>query len=133
MRIDRTKPVRVYRNLKHGSKARPLYSVMQGGRVIRRTHHIMLRDAHFVVRETGRQRVLKEGRKNVHAFVVGTVVDHAMGRTARGRLNVKITYSPYLGDSFVIGCNQGNVKVQGARAVILNHHGMTGAYFYEKR
>lgn len=131
MRFDKTKPVWVYRNLKHGREARPLYSVMQGGRVIRRTHRIMLTDAHFVVRETGRQRVLKEGRKNVHAFVVGTVVTSGMGRTSRGHLGSKITYNPYRGDSFVMGDNQ--VKVEGAMAVILNHHGMTGTYFYEKR
>ncbi len=131
MKIDKTRPVRVYRNLKHGRKSRPLYSVMQDGRVIRRTHQIMLKDAKFIVWEKSRQRVLKEGRKNVHAFVIGTVVDSAMGRTKAGRLNLKISYNPYLGDSFVI--DGSNVKVEGAMAVILNQHGVTGAYFFEKR
>lgn len=130
-KFDKTKPVWVYRNLKHGRKSPLLYSVMQNGRVVCRTHRIMLKDARFVVRETGRQKVLRKGRKNVHAFVVGMVVASAMGRTSRGWLNLKVAYNPYLGNSFVIDGSK--VKIDGAMAVILNHHGMTVACVFEKR
>ena len=41
------------------------------GRVVHHTKHIRLFDPIFVVRESGRQRVLRERKKNVHAFVRG--------------------------------------------------------------
>ena len=63
--------VRVYRNL-----ARDSYSVMamegpDKGRVVAWAKEVFLDDVKFVVRESGRQRVLNERRKNVHAFVDG--------------------------------------------------------------
>jgi hypothetical protein len=44
----------VYRNLKHGRGARPLYSIMSKGRVIARRHRVLLTDCRLVVREGGR-------------------------------------------------------------------------------
>lgn len=63
--------VKVYRNLKHGKKARPLYSIMHKGRVVARQHRVLLTAAKFIVNQAGRRRVIQSGRKNVHAFVVG--------------------------------------------------------------
>ena len=61
---------RVYWNLTRG-----VWSVqarVKGNwRVIGHASRVNVRDAKFVVSEAGRQRVLREGRKNVHAFVVG--------------------------------------------------------------
>ena len=95
MPINRSKPVLVYRNLRHGRKSRPLYSVCQDGRVVSHVHSIMLRDARFIVRESGRQRVLKENRKNVHAFIKGYVTSSGMGTDKFGRLPVQVVYNPY--------------------------------------
>lgn len=59
----------------------------------------------FKVSEAGRQRVLREQRKNVHAGVVGTLVDwRRVG--GFGHLDVPsnsrpITYNPYKGPTFV--------------------------------
>lgn len=61
-------PVEVYRNLHRGG-----YSVRQNGRVIGHTNELILMDAEFVVQEGGRQRVLRTGVKNVHAWVRGYV------------------------------------------------------------
>jgi hypothetical protein len=56
--------VEVYFNLH-----KKLFSVRQGGRVLFHTPCILIHGPRFVVQEGGRQRVIREGRKNVHAFV----------------------------------------------------------------
>jgi hypothetical protein len=121
------KPVYVYRNLKHGRASQPLYSIMQDGRVIDRRHRVLLDSATFVVREAGRQRVLTEGRKNVHAFVKGYLVDEAdvySTNVDRADLPVKVTYNPFKGPNFTVA---DGTPVTGAQAVLLNEHGITAA------
>ena len=68
--IDSSKPVRVFRNWKRGC-----YSVMQGGLVKASARAIRLRDVEFLVRATGRERMLKLQRKNVHAVGRGHMVN----------------------------------------------------------
>jgi hypothetical protein len=67
------------------------------GLVVAHTETIALEDATFKVSEAGRQRVLKEQRKNVHAGVrgkyTGTITTNELGREA--------TYNPYKFSSFV--------------------------------
>lgn len=136
--IDVSKTVKVYRNLKHGKSARPLYSVMQGGRVVARLHRVLLGNATFKVNEAGRQRVLKEERKNVHAFVIGRIANDkytpkgkicgACGIDENGRdLPWKIRYNPYVAGHFV---GQQGEEVKGAMCVLLNERGITAAYTY---
>jgi hypothetical protein len=118
--------VYVYRNLKHGRNAKPLYSVMYKGRVVARVSRILLTEASFVVREAGRQRVLRERRKNVHAFVCGKWVRRggAFGIDANGKdLPVKITYNPYYAGSFFA-----NGPVKSALGVLLNENGISACY-----
>jgi hypothetical protein len=83
--------VQVYYNLhKH------CYSVCdRKGKVIAYVDEITLRDVKFFVSEAGRQRVLREQRKNVHARVRGYVADRA--DCAR-----KVRYNPYLFATFVL-------------------------------
>ena len=122
--------VYVYRSLKHGRHAPPLYSIRQNGRVVARRARVLLTDATFVVHEKGRQRVLKEKRKNVHAFVKGRLVDHlgAFGIDADSPedLPVKVTYNPYVSGHFMAPQPWGAVK--GARGVLLNERGISAAY-----
>ena len=70
--IDPAKICRVYRNLHNG-----LFSVQQkqGNRwlVVGHVSEIVLRDVTFEVNENGRQRVLREQKKYVHAYVCGYV------------------------------------------------------------
>jgi hypothetical protein len=68
--IDKNQPVRVFKNLKHGC-----YSIMQRGIVEASARQVRLSGVEFRVRESGRQRSLREKRKNVHAFAVGRLVD----------------------------------------------------------
>ena len=63
----------IYRNLKTGG-----FSVMNRGLVVDHGDHYVITphasnddEVRFVVRQSGRERVLHEGQKNVHAFVVG--------------------------------------------------------------
>ena len=68
--IDHSKPVRVFRNWKH-----ECYSIMQDGRLRASAKQVRLANVEFQVRESGRQRMLVENRRNVHAFAVGQLLD----------------------------------------------------------
>ena len=58
---------------------------------------ICLDAADFLVYEAGRKRTLAEGRKNVHAYIEGTLVD---ATTIAGEL-LTLTYNPYKDTTFV--------------------------------
>lgn len=60
--------VRVYWNLH-----KCLYSVTYEGRVVAHVSQLFLNDVTFRVSEASRLRVTRDRRKNVHAFVCGTV------------------------------------------------------------
>lgn len=66
--IDRSKPVHVYRNLHRGC-----LSVRQNRIVVCHTDNIVLKDTEFIVGEKGRERVRREKKKNVHAYLKGYV------------------------------------------------------------
>ena len=68
--VDVEKPVWVYFNLHTGR-----WSIKQGGLVHCHAKLITLVDVEFRVREAGRLRVLKEQKKNVHAFVIGKIAN----------------------------------------------------------
>ena len=89
--INPDKPVKVYWNLH-----RNCYSVQQNGLVVCHADKIELKYANFKVSEAGRQRVLKERKKNVHAFVTGYLYDGDEER----RYDISIVYNPYKYDSF---------------------------------
>ncbi len=123
--------VKVYRNLKHGRKSRPLYSIMRNGHVIARRHRVLLTSCKFVVNQAGRRRVIQEGRKNVHAFVVGNwcrlpkCTAFGTDETDKRTLGLKIVYNPYKMSSFQT--ESGN-DVKGAQGVLLNENGITATY-----
>jgi hypothetical protein len=116
--------VAVYYNLH-----RRLFSVkaLEGpnkGRVIAHRESVALTDVTFKVREAGRQRVIREGRKNVHAFVIGTLASEAVGGW-RG-VWCAVTYNPYRFDSFVDADPFGTHRpVRSASAVLLRDRRIT--------
>lgn len=75
------------------------------GRVIAHRDAVLLEGCKFIVSETGRQRVIREKRKNVHAGVSGTWINadrvdkHFEFLSIVGR---QVTYNPYKYSSFVI-------------------------------
>ncbi len=68
--IDPERPVRVFRNWKRGC-----WSIMQDGVLCASARQVRLEAVEFLVRESGRLRMLREGRKNVHAYAVGRLLD----------------------------------------------------------
>lgn len=74
------------------------------GRVIAHRNKVLLFDGKFKVSEAGRQRVLKEQRKNVHAGVVGDWLDNSSDDTVIDSIAINgsaITYNPYKYSTFV--------------------------------
>ena len=94
--LDITKPVKVYYNLH-----KKCLSVQQGGIVKFHTEYIVLRDVEFKVSEAGRKRVLKEKRKNVHAFCKGFIsCPQVIDDLDYGSVG-EATYNPYKYSTFV--------------------------------
>ena len=74
------------------------------GRVIAHRDNVLLFDATLKVSEAGRQRVIREGRKNVHAGVCGTWDETQYDSKTVGyirQLGLPVKYNPYVYDSFV--------------------------------
>jgi hypothetical protein len=92
--------VMVYYNLhKH------TFSVSRNGRVITHADYVKLVDVEFRVRQGGREKVIKDKQKNVHSFVIGTLVDYCnypcKDMPTEPNNNI-VTYNPYKYNSFVM-------------------------------
>ncbi|QDP44667.1 hypothetical protein SEA_NOTHINGSPECIAL_83 [Mycobacterium phage NothingSpecial] len=123
------KPIRVfvYKNLhrthKHG-KAWYSVQALEGdfkGRVIHRSGDVLLQNAKGVVRKSGRERVLREGRKNVHAGMVGELIS-LLPQDFEGS---PITYNPYKYDRFVHADTE--APFEGSDRVYLSNSGVRAA------
>jgi hypothetical protein len=67
----------IYRNL-HKPGQTYSFKVLEGehkGRVVAYAQSFLVKDVQFVVRERGRQKVIDTGHKNVHAGIVGEVIE----------------------------------------------------------
>ena len=117
------KGVFCYRNL---NRKGVVWSVRSNrtGRVIRRTGRVVLKDVTFKVSQAGRERVLREQRKNVHAGVVGTLQN--LPGTPLGYANRwhRLTYNPYKAGYF--RTKRGR-KVTEAAFVVLTETGCWAA------
>ena len=111
---DPIKSVDVYKNLHKGC-----WSVRQAGKVVAHIDYICLKNCNLKVGEKGRDRVRKEGVKNVHAFVRGflpkswdevnkwqTFLEKEHGYECH-----EVTYNPYENDTFVSLEDDSEVKV----------------------
>jgi len=67
------------------------------GRVIDHVESVVLKAPKFVVRQAGRKKVIKDKKKNVHAFVVG----HITSGVETSSKEEVVTYNPYKYKSFV--------------------------------
>lgn len=79
------------------------------GRVIAHTSELDLYDVEFKVSEAGRQRVIREKRKNVHAGVVG-FTDTELAFIPELDRCKSVTYNPYRFASFVCKDTEQPVK-----------------------
>lgn len=93
------KKVMVYYNLhKH------TFSVTYKNKVIFHADFVKLKDVEFRVRQGGMEKVRKEKSKNVHAFVIGELVDYCQypcDNIPTEPSSTIATYDPYKYDSFV--------------------------------
>ena len=116
----------VYRNLHQNCWSVKALSGPHKGRVVLHAAEVMVAEPEFRVNEAGRQKVLREKRKNVHAGVVGriyqaTVLEERYATTPTTCVRVdaapdgehyvdheayrEVTYNPYKFDSFVFADN----------------------------
>lgn len=97
--------VAVYRNLNRKGVVWSVKS-MKTGLVVDRVGFIMLDQGELKVSEKGRQRVLKEKRKNVHATARGFPMDYPSRWVTKDRGWVRVEYNPYKYSSFVYSSNK---------------------------
>ena len=91
--------VQVYYNLH-----KKCLSIRHKGKVIEHAREVTLTDAKFHVSEKGRQRVLKEKRKNVHAYVSGKLKESFWFLQSPKYIwtaKQRVTYNPYKYKNFV--------------------------------
>lgn len=91
--------VMVYYNLnKH------TFSVQKKGLVVLHADYIKLKDVEFRVRQGGKEKVRREKSKNVHAFVIGDLVEfcqYPCDNVPEEPVGEIVTYDPYKYESFV--------------------------------
>ena len=92
------KQIRVYYNFH-----KKLFSVQEkvngNWKVVEHTNEIFIRNATFKVSEAGRQRVLKEKKKNVHAFIIGERFPFIPKSLV---YRDEVSYNPYKNENFII-------------------------------
>ncbi len=87
-------------------------SIRHKGLVIAHAAAAELTDIKFAVSQAGRARVLREKRKNVHAYVRGTLASYIpLGESVPYDNEVvsTVTYNPYKYDSFVRVVDQSRI------------------------
>jgi hypothetical protein len=87
--------------------------------VISHCNGVILKDVTFVVRKAGRERVLKERQKNIHAFVKGEFVGETdfLQELSIGAGMREAYYNPFKQDCFTD--KETGAKLFGAEIVIL--------------
>lgn len=89
------------------------------GKVIYHDDRVDLTNVEFKVQKSGRARVLREGRKNVHAFVIGNVtpclfhIDNAE----------PVRYNPYIAGHFY-SLQDGRTVNKSAKATLIKGKGV---------
>lgn len=97
-KINFDQKVMVYKNLHNGK-----FSVKQNGLVVAHVDSIEFEVAMFNVNESGRQRVINEKKKNVHAFIVGYIKAVNVDKDVS---NLKaVSYNPYKYSQFYFKSN----------------------------
>ena len=133
--------VSVYRNLHNG-----LISIKSAssGLVLGHAESVDISSADFVVNEAGRQRVLKDRQKNVHAYVKGLLLNTIGFKPYKGRSlqrctalgaihstykDTIVSYNPYKAPHFVIKGTSD--KVSKASLCTVSHDGTISGFGIE--
>lgn len=90
------------------------------GRVRKHLDFVLIHNCEFRVSEAGRQRVLREKRKNVHAGISGDYHESLQSLPSDLDSWVSVRYDPYKHESFVM---DGGEEIRYAAEVILASDG----------
>jgi len=114
--------VEIYRNLNRRNGIWFSVRDRKSGLVVRRMNIkdfecLVLKNAEFKVSKAGRDRVLREKRKNVHALIKADVFRHPSGKTPltfydQGYYPVTVSYNPYANETFIANLMNGKVHIQ---------------------
>lgn len=119
----------------HGSIYRNLRKKCYSLRIKAGLYHISdacIGDAKFIVQPAGRERVLREKRKNVHAFIRGKVDTYWLkdnkicGKWEVPRNAAKVKYDPYLFPYFYI--EDTKQPIYSAPCVLIDSTGIYACY-----
>lgn len=97
--------VRVYFNLH-----KKVFSVLdkKTGRVSFYAKILFMKDVKYIVKESGRKRVLRDKVKNVHAYIEGDILNES---PIDIDLPLKIRYNPYEHESFIVLSDSTNTPI----------------------
>jgi len=88
---------------------------MQDGIVKAHSNAVCLKDVDWKVSQKGRNRVIRDGKKNVHAFSIGLLRDS--DRLAKAE---QVWYNPYLDIHFQVVRNGAAVLVRQSAAAVMD-------------
>lgn len=111
-KIDYTKKIYVYRNLNCKSEEER-YSVMQNGLVVAHCDEIYLEEVDFVIRKAGKRLARCSGKRNVHAFIKGFIIN----KPIKTKFFTPIRYNPF--NEYGFFSNENNQELKKASTVIL--------------
>ena len=81
------------------------WSILHKGKLLKHLSYVRLDNVQFIVRPGGRARVLRDNRKNVHAYARGKLMNgEALGTGEILSWNTTVTsirYNPYENETFV--------------------------------
>ncbi len=97
-------------------------SVRVDGKVVAHLDAVPVKQPSFVVQQGGRQRVLEEQSKNVHAFIKGEFASSLDADALEGLIPIRVKYDPYRFDSFVTADTEQRVT-EAEYAVFLDNSG----------
>jgi hypothetical protein len=115
--IENGQRVKVYFNLHNKKYSAVALDGSDKGRVLGHFDEVVLDDVSFIVSEAGRQRVIREKKKNVHAYAIG---QWRKGRDLNFFSASKLRYNPYKMRQFQVD----ETPVTQATGVYLGHRGL---------
>ena len=121
--IDKNRKVEVYFNF-HKKE----WSVRQDGLVVQHTKFIQIKEPQYIVKQSGNEKVRREKRKNVHAWIRGYVIDTLPVFPSNQKM---VTYNPYKNNSFVEKNTEDSIcESPFAQMEIINHKAFIEALWY---
>lgn len=95
--IDFNKTVKIYRNLHKKGK---VYSIVQNKLVCGYTDNITLTFCNFKINQSGKNRAIQSGIRNVHAYIEGFISDVSNSELT-DLYQCEVKYNPFQSEGFI--------------------------------